>query len=257
MYLHTITIENFRGIKNMTVNFNKKLNVIIGANGHYKTTLIDAIRLFYSMGEQRHDIEVSINDFHVEKVIDADGTVRYETSSPIRISYVFTDLNEDQKAALYQYLIVDNNKIYAFVEITYTLDDKGKITFSYSTGKGMRADYETSQYFKAYYLGALRDSTRDLLSTRNNPLGKVIKRKVVKSGAEDQIRTIIDKANVNLLQRDEVKTTNEGINNNLAKINHTHVEKVGLHIEQRQLEYIINVIKQPWFQQPYLHCDSS
>lgn len=243
MYLHTITIENFRGIKNMTVNFNKKLNVIIGANGHYKTTLIDAIRLFYSMGEQRRDIEVSINDFHVEKVIDADGTVRYETSSPIRISYVFTDLNEDQKAALYQYLIVDNNKIYAFVEITYTLDDKGKITFSYSTGKGMRADYETSQYFKAYYLGALRDSTRDLLSTRNNPLGKVIKRKVVKSGAEDQIRTIIDKANVNLLQRDEVKTTNEGINNNLAKINYTHVEKVGLHIEQRQLEYIINVIK--------------
>lgn len=243
MYLHTIKIENFRGIKNMTVNFNKKLNVIIGANGHYKTTLIDAIRLFYSMGEQKRDIEVSINDFHVEKVIDTDGTVRYETISPIRISYIFTDLNEDQKAALYQYFIVDNNKIYAFVEIAYTLDDKGKITFSYSTGKGMKADYETSQYFKAYYLGALRDSTRDLLSTRNNPLGKVIKRKVVKSGAEEQIRTIIDQANVKLLQRDEVKTTNEGINNNLAKINHTHVEKVGLHIEQRQLEYIINVIK--------------
>lgn len=232
MYLHTITIENFRGIKNMTVNFNKKLNVIIGANGHYKTTLIDAIRLFYSMGEQRRDIEVSINDFHVEKVIDADGTVRYETTSPIRISYVFTDLNEDQKAALYQYLIVDNNKIYAFVEITYTLDDKGKITFSYSTGKGMRADYETSQYFKAYYLSALRDSTRDLLSTRNNPLGKVIKRKVDKSNHEEDIKEIIRQANNNLLKREEVKATNDGINENLAKIDYTHQEKVGLHIEQ-------------------------
>lgn len=52
MYLRTIKIENFRGIKSMTVNFNKKLNVIIGANGHYKTTLIDAIRLFYSMGDR-------------------------------------------------------------------------------------------------------------------------------------------------------------------------------------------------------------
>lgn len=44
MYLSSIFIRNFRGIKELNVNFDKKLNVIIGANGHLKTALIDAIR---------------------------------------------------------------------------------------------------------------------------------------------------------------------------------------------------------------------
>lgn len=33
MYLSKIFVKNFRGIKEPTVEFNKKLNVIIGANG--------------------------------------------------------------------------------------------------------------------------------------------------------------------------------------------------------------------------------
>ena len=33
MYLSSIFIRNFRGIKELNVNFDKKLNVIIGANG--------------------------------------------------------------------------------------------------------------------------------------------------------------------------------------------------------------------------------
>lgn len=243
MFLRTIKIENFRGIKEMTVNFNPKINVIIGANGHYKTTLIDAIRLFYSIGEQKRDIEISLNDFHVVRHENEEGTTKYEATSPIKIGYTFTDLTDDQKAALYQYLVIDGEDVYAKVELVYSLDDKGKIYFSYATGNSMKADYETFQYFKAYYLSALRDSTRDLLSTRNNPLGRVIKRKVDKSGHEEDIKNIIRQANNNLLQREEVRTTNEGINTNLRRINHIHEEKVGLHIEQRQLEYIVNVIK--------------
>lgn len=49
------------------------------------------------------------------------------------------------------------------------------------TGKeanGIKADWDTFHYFHPYYLGALRDSTRDLLNTRNNLLGRVIKRKL-------------------------------------------------------------------------------
>ena len=46
MYLGSIYIRNFRGIKELSISFDKKLNVIIGANGQLKTTLIDAIRLF-------------------------------------------------------------------------------------------------------------------------------------------------------------------------------------------------------------------
>lgn len=191
MYLQSIHIVNFRGIKDMTVHFNSKLNVIIGANSHYKTTLIDAIRLFYTMGKQKRDIEITLNDFHVNRSVGDDGNVRYLSASQIIIGYTFAGLSDDQKAALYQYLVVGGSNITAYAEINYTLDNKGKITLSYVTGKSMKADYETFQYFKSYYLSALRDSTRDLQSTRNNPLGKVIKRKVNKSNHEEEIKGLL------------------------------------------------------------------
>lgn len=55
MYLSKIYIKNFRGIKEPLVEFDKKLNVIIGANGQLKTSLMDAIRLFMC-GENRTEI---------------------------------------------------------------------------------------------------------------------------------------------------------------------------------------------------------
>ena len=66
MYLSKIYIKNFRGIKELLVKFDKKLNVIIGSNGQLKTSLVDAIRLFYSWGEPNRDIEITKEDFHVE-----------------------------------------------------------------------------------------------------------------------------------------------------------------------------------------------
>lgn len=43
MFLRKIYIKNFRGIKELSVEFDKKLNVIIGANGRLKTSVMDAI----------------------------------------------------------------------------------------------------------------------------------------------------------------------------------------------------------------------
>ena len=63
MYLSKIYIKNFRGIKELLVEFDKKLNVIIGANGQLKTSLMDAIRLFYVWGEPNRDIEITKEDF--------------------------------------------------------------------------------------------------------------------------------------------------------------------------------------------------
>ena len=63
MYLSKLYIKNFRGIKELVVHFDKKLNVIIGANGHLKTSLIDAIRLFYSWGDSKRDLEITKETF--------------------------------------------------------------------------------------------------------------------------------------------------------------------------------------------------
>ena len=246
MYLSKIYIKNFRGIKELTVNFDKKLNVIIGANGQLKTALIDAIRLLYNWGEPNRDIEVTKEDFHIELSRDEDGRTVATQTSKIDLLYLFEDLSPDQEGAFYQYLVVKPEGTVARVHLTYELKENGRIYASYITGKednGMRAEWETFHNFHPYYLGALRDSTRDLLSTRNNLLGRVIKRKIDRAGTEDAVKDIVNTANDQLLQRDEVTETKGGINSNLEKIQGEEMSRVGLHIEQNRIEYIVNVIK--------------
>lgn len=247
MYLSKIYIKNFRGIKELMVEFDKKLNVIIGANGQLKTSLMDAIRLFYSWGEPNRDLEITKEDFHVEITENADRTKTVTTSTRIDIIYLFEGLSAEQKGAFYQYLCLqDDGTMVARVHLSFEMKEKGRIYSSYITGKeenGIRADWNTFHYFHPYYLGALRDSTRDLMSTRNNLLGRVIKRKIDRASSEDEVRSIVDDANEQLLQRQEVRETQTGINDNLSQINRSYLQDVELHIEQNRIEYIVNIIK--------------
>ena len=247
MYLSKIYIKNFRGIKELLVEFDKKLNVIIGANGQLKTSLMDAIRLFYAWGEPNRDIEITKEDFHVEITQNDDGTKTIEQSTKIDICYQFEGLSAQQKGAFYQYLDrKDDGTMIARVHLSFEMKEKGRIYSSYITGKeenALRADWNTFHFFHPYYLGALRDSTRDLMSTRNNLLGRVIKRKIDRAGSEDDVKSIVDNANNQLLQRQEVRETQSGINDNLNQINSSELNNVELHIEQNRIEYIVNIIK--------------
>lgn len=247
MYLSKIYISNFRGIKNLIVEFDKKLNVIIGANGQLKTSLIDAIRLFYAWGEPNRDIEITKDDFYVEVKKNEDNVTITEQSKRIDIVYLFESLSDQQEGAFYQYLnIQEDDTIAARVHLWFEMREKGRIYSSYITGKkdnNIKADWDTFHYFHPYYLGALRDSTRDLMNTRNNLLGRVIKRKIDRANSEDQVRSIVDSANRQLLERQEVRDTQTGINDNLNKIIRTNSQDVELHIEQNRIEYIVNIIK--------------
>ena len=247
MYLSKIYIKNFRGIKELLVEFDKKLNVIIGANGQLKTSLMDAIRLFYAWGEPNRDIEITKEDFHVEITQNDDGSKIIEQSTKIDICYQFEGLSAQQEGAFYQYLDrKDDGSMIARVHLSFEMKEKGRIYSSYITGRdenALRADWNTFHFFHPYYLGALRDSTRDLMSTRNNLLGRVIKRKIDRAGSENDVKSIVDSANNQLLQRQEVRETQTGINDNLNQINSSDLKNVELHIEQNRIEYIVSIIK--------------
>lgn len=124
MYLSSICIRNFRGIENMTVNFSKTLNVIIAANAHCKTALIDAIRLFYIWGEPNRDLEVTKEDFYKKIVYNDDGTTSVIDYNKIEIAYKFNDLTPDQEGAYYQYLITNSDGVtYARIGLTYEINE--------------------------------------------------------------------------------------------------------------------------------------
>lgn len=250
MYLKTIYIKNFRGIKELKVSFNQKINIIIGSNGSYKTTLIDAIRLFYGWGDTNSNLEIGVEDFHRELIKD-DNEENYEyTNNQITIEYTFDEMSDAQKGAFSDYIFMDSDKsILGRVTIEYHLDEKERVSRNYYSGiyeAQQKADYESFQLFKSYYLSALRDSTRDLMNVRNNILGRVIKRKIENNNTTESIKNIIKIANDELLKQKEVVETENGINNNLQNIFYKQPQQVGLQISQSRLEYIINVIK------PYL-----
>ena len=255
MYLSKISVSNYKGIEHLEVSFSSKINIIIGENGCCKSALIDAIRLLYNIGEPIREISVSKEDFHEKVVPLQTGGLSIDRSSLINISYEFRELSSEQKGAFYEYMVVDPTNTqndFARIEIQYKDDEKRYPIFSYSTGNidGQRADINTFTLFQHYYLSALRDSTKDLLTVRGNILGKVIKRLVERNGTEAQIKNIIKDANDLLLQQTEVIDTKKNINTNLENIyKQANKSLIGLHIEQSKIEYIVNVIK------PYLPHD--
>lgn len=242
MYLSKIHIENYKGLKNLTVNFHKDINVIIGENGGGKTALIDAIRLLYNLGYQQKDLYVTADDFYLDETV-------------IKISYEFKDLTPDQKGAFYEYVVLGDTEDLDFGKITIAYrKEKQKILFSYYTGEieGQRADSESFSYFIHYYLGALRDSTRDLLTNRNNILGNLINRQVEKNKSQDSYETLMKTANEELLKQKEVTESRQSINENLKNIYKKSIEnQVGLRIEDSKAEHIVNIIK------PYLPHDTN
>ena len=246
MYLRTLHIVNYRGIKDLTIKFNKKLNVIIGGNGCCKSTLIDAIRLFYTMGNRDDYISVEPEDFYIEvtNVNDSEIVVK---SSKITIDYEFADMTSEQKGAYYSYLSAEGNPLELVARVRLEFENvDGSIKSKCTVGNPQSAtkiDYDTLELFKSYYLGALRDSTRDLMSTRGNLLGRVIKRKIEKAGSDDKIKEIIRTANNELLKRNEVVSTKGGINTNLKDIIPGYDKGIDVAIEENRLEYIVNVIK--------------
>lgn len=249
MYLSKITIDNYRGIEHLEVNFNSDVNVIIGENGKCKSAVIDAIRLLYNLGEPLREITVTSEDFFESNIKNAEGDFIKTESDSMTISYEFRDLTPTQKGAFYEYMVTDlvtPANSFAKIEINYKQDKKRNPTFSYTTGGivGQRADYNTFRLFQHYYLSAIRDSTRDLSNVRNNILGKVIKRLVDRKQTEHEIREIISEANDKLLKREEVSSIKESINKNLDNIfKNSDRSQIGVHIEQSRIEYIVNVIK--------------
>lgn len=254
MYLSNIKISNYKGISHLEADFSPKINVIIGENGARKSALIDAIRLLYNIGEPIRELTVGKEDFHEIVATDAGGSLSIDSSELITLIYEFRGLSVAQQGAFYEYMVIDPGQSaddYARIELRYR-KDKNNPKFSFFTGliEGQKADYNTFQLFQHYYLSAIRDSTRDLLTTRGNLLGRVIKRLVEHNQTEDRFKEIIKEANDKLLQMPEVRETKENINSNLKSIyKSTGENQIGLHVEQSRIEYIVNVIK------PYLPHD--
>lgn len=130
MKISSVEIDNFRGIKHIKIPFDDMI-ILIGSNGTGKTTLLDAIAIFFSKKN------VDRNDFYKNK------------NQPIKITIEFSNINSKLQKYFSNKNIIDN-------VITKTISKNEKMAPEYSALKLQHTPFvifETLQgkYFKDTY----------------------------------------------------------------------------------------------------------
>lgn len=184
MYLQKITIKNYRCFQNFSMEFQKGLNVIIGANNSGKTGLLYAIRLL-------KDPSVYVDDFNKNDLLEFNNKYRNEAPQ-IEVTYTIrhlileSDTEDESIIRLLPFLGMDNlnetlteeNGVYqydvtAVIKAVCSLDVK--VLGDYKSAISDITDFNgfvtvlksfISRYSWSYYNG-----TNDTVADRKDALG--------------------------------------------------------------------------------------
>jgi len=173
MFLEKLNIKSFRAIENLTLSFNKGLNILIGENNSGKTAIIDALRICIGYGNLRRDIYLRDTDFYCQKnnICDAASEIEFHLYFKIEIAQEaawFNDLlctGEDGTQDLQMHF-----KFY-IDEKSGTKKIKYKVWGGANEGQQITPDVLSLLYY--VHLDALRDAELHLRPIRGNKLGQL------------------------------------------------------------------------------------
>lgn len=170
MYLEKFIIKNFRGINNISLTFNKGLNVLIGENNAGKSAIIDALRICLSYGNQRRDIYISQSDFHLDKNAISESADSIEFHLHFHIDVLeevgwFNDLLSVQEEGTQDLQL----------HFRFYLDDNERVKYKVwgGTNEGQAIAPEVLYLIYHVHLDALRDAEQFLRPIRGNRLGQL------------------------------------------------------------------------------------
>ena len=170
MYIEKFIIKNFRGIADLSLHFNKGLNVLIGENNSCKTAIIDALRICLSYGNQKRDIYVSHSDFYVDKMTIKDAS----NSIEFHIHFKIEDLAE---AGWFNDLlsVQEDGTNDLQIHFRYYLGEEERIRYEVwgGTNEGQAIAPQVLSLLYHVYLDALRDTEDQLRPVRGNRLGQL------------------------------------------------------------------------------------
>ena len=171
MFIKTLKINRFRSINELTLDFNKGLNIMIGENNAGKTAIVDALRLCLGYGSIRRDIYFSKDcDFYINRNDPKDNIK--ETIFDIHF-----EIENDLEPVIYRELLaVDANGVADLqLHLKYYLDDKGKIKYRAwgGTNEGQQVSTDILQLINYVHLDALRDAEQFLKPFRDSKLARL------------------------------------------------------------------------------------
>lgn len=173
MYLKKLEIKRFRGLNQLTLNFNKGLNILIGENNAGKTAIIDALRICLGYGNPWKDIYITASDFYLNKTDpsmslgDIEFHLYFEVQTPHKEG-IFNDL----------FTIDSDGKIELQLHFRYSLYEKkgiSKIRYKVWGGdnEGQVITPEIFELLYFVYLSPLRDAVQCLKPVKGNRLGQL------------------------------------------------------------------------------------
>lgn len=215
MYLKKLLIKNFRIFDETGIEliFNKGVNAIIGENNSGKSSVIDALRIVYSTVTYRKDIFFSKSDFHVSE----DGTVADYAQFDVYLEDVPRKMieiwNPQSESGIGGDFHIKFEK--------YTAPSGAEKVRSVYWGFGTEGNQLSSGTFEAtdvVFLGALRDSESEMKPSRNSKLAQLLRNLVPEETVRAELVQVLNNANNDLLEKEQLKKTRNTINQNLARI---------------------------------------
>lgn len=215
MYLKKLIIKNFRIFDETGIEliFNKGVNAIIGENNSGKSSVIDVLRIVYSTVTYRKDIFFSKSDFHVSE----DGTVAdyaqfdvYLEDVPRRMIEIWNPQSESGVGGdfhiKFEKYIAPNGA-----------EKVRSVYWGFGT-EGNQLTLDTFESIDVVFLGALRDSESEMKPSRNSKLAQLLRNLVPEEAVRAELVQILNNANNDLLEKEQLKKTRNTINQNLARI---------------------------------------
>lgn len=171
MYLTKLHIKNFRCIREINLEFNAGLNVIIGSNNSGKTSILDSLRLALGIGNFSRNIFVLNEDFFVDRF--------GKKAQIIEIDLTFSGLSNEDKGIFVEMLKVNQDGTHELqLHVRYKRESRNgidKIRTKYWGGEkeGNPISIEIMELLYFVYLEALRDAENYLKPNRGNKLGQL------------------------------------------------------------------------------------
>jgi len=170
MYLARLRISNFRRLRDVVLDFQPGLNVLVGPNNVGKTAVIDALRALLAGHDEPYP-RLGAEDIHLPK----NGS---PPAGAITFEYVFRDLTLDDEADFLPALkLGPDGKFDAFISIRYGEADKiGRLRVKRWCGDhddiGLTTDM--MENLRGVYLPPLRDASLGLKPGRTSQLARLL-----------------------------------------------------------------------------------
>lgn len=169
MYLSKLKISNFRKLKEISLEFKKGLNVIIGANNIGKSAIVDALRALLS-GFDETFLRLYFDDIHTDK---------NSTQTPIiTFHYIFDELSLNEEVDFLSALIKkddDSFEAHFYVEYTYDgINTRLRVKRWCGNHPDVGISSDILANLKCIYLPPLRDASKDLMPGRFSRLSHLL-----------------------------------------------------------------------------------